>query len=377
MQNIENPWKFLIEAEESNTEGDVQMTIEELIKTAAEHKSSDIHLTPDYPVMYRVNGEVTVIDDKVLFDKRDAESLLNEVLDEEQKRILKEQGELDFAYSIEDDSRVRMNVYKQRGTYAISIRILSKVIPMPEELLLPQAVIEMIHKKRGLVLFTGAVGSGRSTTIASLIHKMAQVYARNIITIENPIEYIHTYSKSMICQREVGYDTGSYANGVKAALRQDPDVIFVGEMQDMETILTVLNAAEAGNLVFSALHSSSVKEAVERMVDVFPASQKEQIRVQLSNVLEGVVAQQFIKKEDAKERIAAFEVMIGNEEIREAIRKGNTHHINGLLQKNKQAGMQTMDDAIFDLYMKSQISAETAISYALDQISMKQKVTIL
>lgn len=354
----------------------MQITMKELLKAAEHNKSSDLHLVPDYPLMLRINGELTAINETEPLDKDAILEFIHTVIDQEQSLSLHEFGELDFAYSQEGFSRSRIHIYKQRGTYAVSIRILTKMIPTPKDLLLPSAVAGLIHKKRGLILVTGFAGSGRSTTIAALIHVMAQTYIRNIITIENPIEYIHPYGKSMISQREVGYDTKSYFRAVKAALRQDPDVLFVGEMQDPETILAVLDAAEAGNLVFSTIHSSSTQEAVERIIDIFPDYQQKQIRVRLSNVLEGVIAQQFIKKEESGKRIAAFEVMLGHAEIKAAIRKGKTVQINEILRANKSEGMQTMDDAIFDLYMRSQLTAETAVAYALDPAAMKQKVTI-
>ncbi|MFP3153630.1 PilT/PilU family type 4a pilus ATPase [Lachnospiraceae bacterium ZAX-1] len=351
-------------------------TIEEIMTIAAKKGSSDVHLAPGTPIMYRING-VLEAEEGQLVSKEDMQELVGAILDEKQKKGLQKYGEIDFAYSIGEFGRNRVNVYRQRGTYAVALRMLSRQAPSPEELGLPQSAINLIEKKRGLIIVTGAAGSGKSTTIASLVGKIAQTYVKNIITLEDPIEYLHPYKKSMVTQREISYDALTYAQALRAALKQDPDVIVVGEMTDLETMSTVLNAAEAGHLVFSSLHTSNTIEAIDRMIDVFPTHQKEQVRVQLSNVLEGVVAQQFLVREDSGSRIAAFEVMLANTSIRNRIREGKTEYILDIMQENKEKGMQTMDNAIFDLYMKSHITAGTAVAYALDQNSMGKKVTLL
>ena len=224
-------------------------------------------------------------------------------------------------------------------------------------------------------MVTGATGSGKSTTLASLIGVIAKTYKKTIITLEDPIEYLHEHSKSMVLQREIGSDSQSYANAVKAALRQDPDVILVGEMRDLETISIAITAAETGHLVFSTLHTNSASAAIDRMIDVFPPFQQQQIRVQLAGVLEGVIAQQLLPKEGGG-RAAAFEVMLATPAIRNLIREEKSFQIPSVIQTNKKIGMQLMDDAIYDLYMKSYISADTAMMFAHDVAGMKQKINL-
>lgn len=233
----------------------------------------------------------------------------------------------------------------------------------------------LTSKKRGMVLVTGATGSGKSTTLASLIGVISKNYKKTIITLEDPIEYLHGHGKGMVLQREIGYDSMSYANAVRAALRQDPDVILVGEMRDLETISIAITAAETGHLVFSTLHTNSAASAVDRMIDVFPPFQQQQIRVQLAGVLEGVVAQQLLPRQEGG-RVAAYEVMLAVPAIRNLIREEKSFQIPSIIQTNKKMGMQTMDDAIYDLYMKSYITAETAISFAHDAAGMSQKINL-
>ena len=297
------------------------------------------------------------------------------MLTTEQLEVLEREGELDFAHSIAGFNRVRVNVFRQRGTYAMALRILSFEIPLPKDLGVPEAVVNLTSKKRGMVLVTGATGSGKSTTLASLIGVISKNYKKTIITLEDPIEYLHGHGKGMVLQREIGYDSMSYANAVRAALRQDPDVILVGEMRDLETISIAITAAETGHLVFSTLHTNSAASAVDRMIDVFPPFQQQQIRVQLAGVLEGVVAQQLLPRQEGG-RVAAYEVMLAVPAIRNLIREEKSFQIPSIIQTNKKMGMQTMDDAIYDLYMKSYITAETAISFAHDAAGMSQKINL-
>ena len=289
--------------------------------------------------------------------------------------MLEREGELDFAHSIAGFNRVRVNVFRQRGTYAMALRILSFEIPLPKDLGIPEAGVNLTSKKRGMGVVTGATGSGKSTTLASLIGVISKNYKKTIITLEDPIEYLHGHGKGMVLQREIGYDSMSYANAVRAALRQDPDVILVGEMRDLETISIAITAAETGHLVFSTLHTNSAASAVDRMIDVFPPFQQQQIRVQLAGVLEGVVAQHLLPRQEGG-RVAAYEVMLAVPAIRNLIREEKSFQIPSIIQTNKKMGMQTMDDAIYDLYMKSYITAETAISFAHDAAGMSQKINL-
>ena len=351
------------------------MEIIEILEEAQLKGASDIHLAPGTQVMFRIDGKLVRMSDDIV-PPYAIEKMLEPMLSKEQQAELARAGELDFAYSIPGFQRLRVNVFRQRGTYAMAIRILSFEIPDPRKLGIPQSVIELTKKKRGLVLVTGATGSGKSTTLASLISVIAQQYEKSIITLEDPIEYLHQHGKSMVLQREIGYDSKSYANALRAALRQDPDVILVGEMRDLETISTAITAAETGHLVFSTLHTNSAAAAIERIIDVFPPHQQQQIRVQLAGVLEGIVAQQLLPKQDAKGRIAAFEVMLANAAVCNLIREGKSYQLSSTIQTSRKEGMQTMDDAIYELYMKSYINSDTAVSYAQDPAEMRQKVQL-
>ena len=347
------------------------MTIEEILSLAKEKKASDIHLSPGNPVMLRIDGQL-IPQTETKLRPNEVETLMAPMLSQAQLERLKEDGELDFAFSIPNYSRVRANVFRQRGTYTAALRILTYNVPKPEQLGLPPAVVNFTNLKRGLVLVTGATGSGKSTTLASLIDIIAERDAKNIITLEDPIEYLHTNKRAIVRQREVGDDTKSYADALRAALRQDPDVILVGEMRDLETISTAITAAETGHLVFSTLHTNNTSEAIDRMIDVFPPHQQQQIRVQLSTVLEGVVAQQLLPKIDGG-RIAAFEVLSANSAIRNLIREGKAFQIPSILQTSKRDGMQTMDDCIMNIFQHGLIAQRTAVDYALDQVNMIRK----
>ena len=285
-----------------------------------------------------------------------------------------ELGEIDFPYSIPQIGRYRVNVFHQRGSMAASIRLVSTKIPLPEELGIPKSVVDLYQKKRGLVLVTGPTGSGKSTTLASIIDRINSMREVHVITLEDPIEYLHNHKKAMVNQREVGLDTHSYSNALRAALREDPDVILVGEMRDLETISTAITAAETGHLVLSTLHTIGAASTIDRIVDVFPPHQQQQIRVQLSMVLESVISQQLIPTADKKSRVAAFEVMHSTPAIKNLIREAKSPQINSTIQTSKKLGMQTMDDAIFDLYMKGDIDKENAVSYAQDSQIMEKRI---
>lgn len=352
-----------------------RMDISQILKEAQELGASDIHLAPGTQVMFRIDGKLVKMSDEIV-PPFAIEKMIEPMLTGEQQAELKRAGELDYAYSIPGFQRLRVNVFRQRGTYAMAIRILSFEIPDPRSIGVPQSVVELTGKKRGLVLVTGATGSGKSTTLASLIGVIAERYEKSIITLEDPIEYLHKHGKGMVLQREIGYDSNSYANALRAALRQDPDVILVGEMRDLETISIAITAAETGHLVFSTLHTNSASAAIDRIIDVFPPYQQQQIRVQLAGVLEGVVAQQLLPRQGAKGRVAAFEVMLANPAVRNLIREGKGYQIPSAIQTGRKEGMQAMDDAIYDLYMKSYIDSETAVSYAQDPAGMRQKVQL-
>ena len=351
------------------------MEIIEILEEAQTKGASDIHMSPGTQVMFRIDGNLVRMSDDIV-PPYAIEKMLESMLSDEQQAELESAGELDFAYSIPGFQRLRVNVFRQRGTYALAIRILSFEIPDPKKLGIPQSVIGLAEKKRGLVLVTGSAGSGKSTTLAAMIREIADKYEKSIITLEDPIEYLHKHGKSMVIQREIGCDSKSYANALNAALRQDPDVIFVGEMRDIETIALALTAAETGHLVLSTLHTDSASAAIDRIVDVFPPYQQQQIRVQLAGVLKGVVAQQLLPKVNAGGRVAAFEVLLANPTVCNLIREGKSYQLPAVIQASHKEGMQMMDDAIYELYMKSYIDSETAVSYAQDAAGMRQKVQL-
>lgn len=348
------------------------MQIVDILKAAQQQNSSDIHIVPGNPVMLRIDGKLVPQGNQVLTNV-ETDNLLSPIVPQELKDVLKEKGELDFAFSVEGFSRVRANVFRQRGSYAAALRILSYDVPTPQQLGIPQSVVNLTTKMRGLVLVTGATGSGKSTTLASLIDVIASRDSKNIITLEDPIEYLHSRRRSIVEQREIGKDTLSYAAALRAALRQDPDVILVGEMRDLETISTAITAAETGHLVFSTLHTNSSADAIDRMIDVFPPHQQQQIRVQLSGVLEGIVAQHLLPMVNGG-RIAAFEVLLANNAIRNLIREAKAFQIPSIIQTSKREGMMMMDDCILQYYSQGLIAPETAVAYAHDPVSMASRV---
>lgn len=351
---------------------DMVMTIEEILQLSKEKRTSDIHIAPGNPLMLRIDGSLQPQGFEAMSDKDTAEILLP-LVPEDLMDELEKEGELDFAFSRPGFSRIRANVFRQRGSYAAALRVLSYDIPAPDTLGIPDPVVNLTRLMRGLVLVTGATGSGKSTTLASLVDVIAKRDAKNIITLEDPIEYLHSNQKSIVSQREIGFDSMSYAQALRAALRQDPDVILVGEMRDLETISTAITAAETGHLVFSTLHTNSTSDAIDRMIDVFPPHQQQQIRVQLAGVLEGVIAQQLLPMA-GKGRIAAFEVLLANSAVRNLIREAKAFQIPSIIQTSKKDGMQTMDDCILGYYMRGQITKETAVRYALDPGAMEKKV---
>lgn len=347
--------------------------IEMFLREGNEKGASDIHLAPGSPVMFRIDGELVPASDEKI-KPFEIEEMIEPLLTEEQKAELKENGELDFAYSIAGFHRVRFNVFRQRGTYAVALRILSFEIPEAKRLGIPPSVVDLTNRKRGLVLVTGPTGSGKSTTLASLIHIISETYAKTIITLEDPIEYLHSHEKSIVNQREVGIDTQSYAGALRAALREDPDIILVGEMRDLDTIATAVTAAETGHLVLSTLHTIGAVPTIERIIDVFPMNQQAQIRLQLATLLEAIISQQLLPTADRKGRVAAFEIMYANSAVRNLIREAKSHQIPSIIQTNKQSGMMMMDDALYELYRTHQITAEDAMTFAQDPSNLARRI---
>lgn len=348
------------------------MTFYELMERAIELHASDVHLSVGIPPSARITGEIVPISEGKLTPS-EVSQIAKEITSELQWNAMMTHGEVDFAYSIPKLGRFRVNVFHQRGSVAIAARILNLRIPAPEELGIPQSVVDMTDKRRGLILVTGATGSGKSTTLASLINVINHKYPYHIITLEDPIEYLHSHDKSIVNQREIGTDSMDYASALRAALRQDPDVILVGEMRDLETISIAVTAAETGHLVFSTLHTVGAASTIDRIIDVFPPYQQQQIRTQLADVLECVVSQQLIPKADGKGRVASIEVMLSNGAIRNHIRESKTFQIPTVMQTNRKMGMLTMDDALYELFLAGKISADNALYFSQDHVAMAKR----
>ena len=349
------------------------VTIREILQVAWENKASDVHITVGIPPKMRVNGKLKTMPFERMMPA-DTLEVLHSIMSENQKERFEERGELDFSYSIPELGRYRVNAFKQRGTAAMAFRLVSSEIPAPESLGVPESVIDLYKSKRGLVLVTGPTGSGKSTTLAAIINKANHNRDAHIITLEDPIEYLHRHDLSIVNQREIGLDSQSYANALRAALREDPDVILVGEMRDFETISVAITAAETGHLVLSTLHTIGAASTVDRVIDVFPPHQQQQIRVQLANTLEAVISQQLLPKMDGSGRVAAFEVLHSNNAVRNLIREGKSHQLTSVMQTNRKLGMITMDDSIQQLYFEGLISKETAVQFAVDPDAMDMKL---
>ena len=338
----------------------------ELVNDAISRNASDIHITVGIPPTIRVNGELQSIGEKALMPP-DTENLVMQALDDKQKERLQEKGELDLSFSAKGIGRLRINAFKQRSSYSMAIRIVNLTIPSMDDLGLPPIVKQLSEKRRGLILVTGPTGSGKSTTLASMIDQINHERSGHILTLEDPIEYLHKHNKSIVNQREIGLDSDNFSNALRASLRQDPDVILVGEMRDLETISIAITAAETGHLVLSTLHTLGAAKTIDRVIDVFPPHQQQQVRTQLSSVLQGIVSQQLLPTKDNKGRVAAFEIMVGTPAIRSLIREGKTHQIQTMLQTGTKYGMETMDMFLLKLFKQGKISSESLLSYAVDK----------
>ncbi|MBC5628419.1 type IV pilus twitching motility protein PilT [Clostridium sp. NSJ-6] len=344
--------------------------LKELLVNTIEMGASDLHLTVGVPPTVRKNGKLVQIGKENLLPN-DIEKFAKEILESKYDEYL-EIGEYDISYSLTGVGRFRVNVFKQRNSDAIAIRVIALKIPTLEELRYPTVLKEIANKQRGLILVTGPTGSGKSTTLAAMINEINSSRQGHIITLEDPIEYLHKHKSCIINQREIGKDSKSYQNALKAILREDPDVILVGEMRDLETISIAITAAETGHLVLSTLHTIGAAKTIDRIIDVFPPYQQQQVKVQLSSVLQAVVSQQLIEKSDGSGRTAALEVMVTTPGIQNLIREGKTHQIESAVQTGSKYGMKTMDMALADLYKRGEISSESAISYSVDRETLKR-----
>jgi twitching motility protein PilT len=341
------------------------ISIEELMEQLVNNGGSDLHLSADLPPYGRFNGQLRPMQEEVL-NEESCNRLIFTLLNNGQRKQLEQTWELDCSYGLRGVGRFRVNVYRQKGSYAACLRALGSKIPSLDSLGLPPVVEEMSHMPKGLVLVTGPTGSGKTTTLAAILEHINQTRAEHILTIEDPIEFVYTSSRSVFHQREVNEDTRSFANALRAALREDPDVILVGEMRDLETIQLAISAAETGHLVFGTLHTSSAAQTVDRMVDVFPPAQQTQIRVQLSNSLVAVFAQTLCKRLNPQPgqfgRVMAQEIMVNTPAIANLIREGKTAQLYSQIQTGGQMAMQTLEKALADLVLSNQVSLEEALN---------------
>lgn len=339
--------------------------IGELLERLVKENGSDLHISSKLPPAIRVDGKLKRLDYPPLTPE-EVENLLFPMLSGEQRRRLEQEWELDFSYGIEGLSRFRVNFYKDKGNYAAAFRTITSTVPSFDKLGLPDIVRATAEKPRGLILVTGPTGSGKSTTLASMIDYINTTKAEHILTIEDPIEFVHTSKSSIVHQRELGMDTRSFANALKSALREDPDIILVGEMRDHETISLALTAAETGHLVFGTLHTSSAAQTIDRIIDVFPEGQQQQIRVQLANSLQAVFSQTLLPKVQPdgtkKGRVMAQEIMLVTPAIANLIRESKAAQIYSTIQMNQGMGMQTLEMALSNLYKQGLITLEDAMS---------------
>ncbi|MGP4108308.1 type IV pilus twitching motility protein PilT [Virgibacillus sp. L01] len=332
------------------------------LTNAFHRQASDVHLTIGKAPIFRINGNLIEQEEPALRPS-DTQDIAKEIIPNNLLQWLEEKRELDFSYGISGVSRFRINVFYQRNQLSLAIRIVPTSIPTIEELHLPTITKDIMHKPQGLVLVTGPTGSGKSTTLASMIHHMNQTMQNHIITLEDPIEYMHTHNKSVIDQREIGFDTNSFVNGLRASLRQDPDVILVGEMRDLETISTAITAAETGHLVLGTLHTTDAVSTIERIIDVFPSEQQIQIRIQLSSILKAVISQRLLVTKDNMGRRAATEVLINTPAVKNLIRNEKLHQVQNVLQTSKEQGMHTLEMDLKRLLKEDLISYESAAPF--------------
>lgn len=349
------------------------LSIENLLFLMNEKKASDLHLTAGLPPMLRIDGILTPTEYSKLTPEV-CQKLVYSVLTDEQRQKFESSNELDLSFGIRDIGRIRMNVYRQRGSVAAALRAIPSQPMSFDELGLPKVVKDLVNLPKGLILVTGPTGSGKTTTLAAMINYINENRNGHIITIEDPIEYVFAHKNCMINQREVGTDTDSFASALKYVLREDPDVILIGEMRDLETISAALTIAETGHLVFATLHTTDAASTVNRVIDVFPAHQQQQVRVQLSFVLQAVFSQQLLLRATGKGRVLAAEVLVVTPAVRNLIREGKPEQIFTHIQTGSKYGMQTMNQALAELYLKRMITLEEAVSASMDPEELKKLI---
>ena len=335
-----------------------------VVYRALERKASDLHLTVGLPPVYRIDGELVNEGEEILQEK-DVDAAVRLLASDKQMEEFRKTGEIDFAVTYDGSIRMRCNAFFQQRNTALALRLLPLRVPTVQELELSPVIVEQAEKPRGLVLLTGPTGSGKSSTLAALLDHINHSRRRHIITLENPIEFLYTHDKCMINQREVGDDTESFAAGLRAALRQDPDVILVGEMRDLETISTAITAAETGHLVFGTLHTKGAANTIDRIIDVFPPAQQEQIRIQLADVLECVISKALLPRIGGG-RVPAYEILVATPAVRSLIRQNKSFQITSTMQTGKRQGMQLMDDCLTELVRRGDVTLENALAVAND-----------
>jgi len=341
-----------------------EVHLDELLRETVERGASDLHITVGLPPVIRVDGSLEYLDYQPLSPTQ-TQRIVYDILNNDQVQHFESVHELDFSYGVKGIGRFRVNVYRQRGSVGAALRAIPDRIPTFEQLGLPSILRDLSRKHSGLILVTGPTGSGKSTTIACMIDTINSERPVHIMTMEYPIEYLHRHKKGMVNQRELGQDTDSFANALRAVLREDPDVILIGEMRDLETIAAALTLAETGHLVFGTLHTRNAPQTIDRVIDVFPPHQQDQIRVQLSNTLEAVIAQQLLPRIGGG-RVAALEILVATAAVRNLIREGKSHQIYSAIETGAQFGMQTMDKTLADLHRNGMITLEDAQARSID-----------
>ena len=349
----------------STAKTDSQIRIEPLLDEVVKRKASDLHLQVGLPPMLRVDGKLGAVPGADILNEEAVETLVFAILDEDQKQILLKDKEFDFSFAYGDLGRFRVNAFHERGNMAAALRLIPNEILSIEQLGLPQVVNKFAEYPRGLVLVTGPTGSGKSTTLAALVDKINTERSEHIVTIEDPIEFTHKSKKSVIVQREVHYDTYSFSAALRSSLRQDPDVVLIGEMRDLETIAAAITIAETGHLVFATLHTNSAAQSIDRMIDVFPPHQQPQIRSQLANILMAICSQRLVPSIGGG-RIASAEILVATPAVRNIIREGKSHQLEAVIQTGAEFGMQSMDKTLVGLIQKGTITYEEARNFAVD-----------
>lgn len=350
-----------LDEDEEEEEEEKDPSLADFLMAVIDKEGSDLHITAGLPPMVRVNGDLLPLKGYRKLTAKDLQDLIYSMLTQRQREIFEEELELDISYSLPGRARFRVNVFQQRDALGAVMRLIPYEIKPLEDLGLPPVCTEFARLRRGLVLVTGITGSGKSTTLASLIDVVNRERAEHVMTVEDPIEFLHRHKKAVVNQREVGTDTTGFGKALKHVLRQDPDVILVGEMRDLETISTALTAAETGHLVFATLHTQDAPQSIDRVIDVFPPHQQQQVRVQLAGALAGVISQQLVPADNGKSRIPAVEVLVATPAVRNLIREGKTHQIYTSIQAGGKFGMQVMDSSLAELVRKGKVSYEAGL----------------